>query len=67
MDMSFANQALAVEFLVKNQDNLDNKLQTLPAKVDQEIAQLKLDSMGISIDSLSPEMLEYMNSWTVGT
>ena len=67
MDMSFANQALAVEFLVKNQDNLDNKLQTLPAKVDQEIAQLKLDSMGVSIDSLSPEMLEYMNSWTVGT
>jgi adenosylhomocysteinase len=67
MDMSFANQALAVEFLVKNQDNLDNKLQTLPPQVDQAIAQLKLDSMGISIDSLSPEMLEYMNSWTVGT
>jgi adenosylhomocysteinase len=67
MDMSFANQALAVEFLVKNQDNLDNKLQTLPAKIDQEIARLKLDSMGISIDSLSLEMHEYMNSWTVGT
>jgi adenosylhomocysteinase len=67
MDMSFANQALAVEFLVKNQDNLDNKLQTLPPQIDQEIARLKLDSMGVSIDSLSSEMLEYMNSWTVGT
>ena len=65
--MSFANQALAVEFLVKNQDNLDNKLQTLPPQIDQEIAQLKLDSMGVSIDLLSSEMLEYMNSWTVGT
>jgi len=67
MDMSFANQALAVEFLVKNQDNLAKKLQTLPAEVDREVAKLKLDSMGVSIDSLSSEMHEYMNSWTIGT
>lgn len=67
MDMSFANQALASEYLVKNQDNLDNKLQTLALEVDQEVAKLKLDSMGVSIDSLSSEMQEYMNSWKIGT
>lgn len=67
MDMSFANQALAAEYLVEHKGKLDNKIHTLPDNVDQEIAQLKLDAMGIEIDELSPEMLEYMNSWTVGT
>lgn len=67
MDMSFANQALAVEYLIKNKGKLANTLQTLPAELDQEIAELKLEAMGISIDKLSPAMLEYMNSWTVGT
>lgn len=67
MDMSFANQALAVEYLIKNKGKLANTLQTLPEQIDNEIATLKLSSMKIDIDTLSPEMLEYMNSWTVGT
>ncbi len=67
MDMSFANQALAVEHLIKNQGQLKPGLQNLPENLDVEIAQLKLDAMNIAIDKLSPEMLEYMNSWTVGT
>ncbi|MDD9898159.1 MAG: adenosylhomocysteinase [Candidatus Melainabacteria bacterium] len=67
MDMSFANQALAAEHLVKNQGKLENKLQTLPEELDQEIAALKLEAMGVAIDELTPEMIEYMNSWTIGT
>jgi adenosylhomocysteinase len=67
MDMSFANQALAVEYLIKNKGKLSNSLQILPEHLDQEIAGLKLASMKINIDNLSPEMLEYMNSWTIGT
>jgi adenosylhomocysteinase len=67
MDMSFANQALAAEFLVKNQGKLENKVYVLPEEVDNNIAKLKLESMGVSIDTLTPEMVEYMNSWTIGT
>lgn len=67
MDMSFANQALAAELLITEKGKLENKLQTLPAERDQEIAKLKLESRGIEIDTLSPEMLEYMNSWKIGT
>ncbi len=67
MDMSFANQALAVEHLVKFQGKLENKIHTLPRELDQEIAQIKLDAMKVQIDTLSPEMVEYLNSWTVGT
>jgi adenosylhomocysteinase len=67
MDMSFANQALAVEYLIKNKGKLANALQVLPEQIDNEIATLKLASMKIDIDTLSPEMLEYMNSWTIGT
>ncbi len=67
MDMSFANQALAVEYLIKNVGKLENRIHTLPAELDMEIARLKLKAMGISIDTLSSSMLEYMNSWTVGT
>ena len=63
MDMSFANQALAQEFLVKNKGNLENKLYTLPQSIDEEIANLKLDSMGIKIDTLTPEQEAYLNSW----
>lgn len=65
MDMSFANQALGIEFLVKNQGKLENKMYTLPYEVDLKIAQLKLDSMGIEIDSLTPEQEEYLNSWKI--
>ena len=67
MDMSFANQALAVEYLIKNQGELENKVHVLPREVDQNIAKLKLASMGVKIDELTPAMVEYMNSWEVGT
>lgn len=63
MDMSFANQALGIEFLVKNKGKLENKLYTLPVEVDMKIAQLKLSSMGIEIDTLTEEQKEYLNSW----
>ena len=67
MDMSFANQALSAEYLVKNKGKLENRVHVLPKEVDQEIAGLKLKSLGISIDELTPEMLEYMSSWETGT
>lgn len=63
MDMSFANQALGIEFLVKNQGKLEKKLYTLPHEVDVKIAELKLKSMGISIDTLTAEQEEYLHSW----
>jgi len=67
MDMSFANQALSAEYLVKNKGSLAAGVHVLPAEVDQEIAGLKLRALGISIDTLTPEMLEYMTSWETGT
>ncbi len=67
MDMSFANQALACEYLVKNQGKLEPKIYNIPTEIDQQIASLKLKAMGIAIDSLTPEQIEYTNSWTVGT
>ena len=67
MDMSFANQALGMEFIVKNKGKLENKLYTLPHSVDLEIASLKLKSMGIEIDTLTEEQKNYLNSWSVGT
>ncbi|MFI3301160.1 MAG: adenosylhomocysteinase [Candidatus Gastranaerophilales bacterium] len=63
MDMSFANQALGIEFLVKNKGKLENKLHTLPHEVDLKIAEIKLQSMGIEIDTLTAEQEEYLNSW----
>lgn len=65
MDMSFANQALGMEFIVKNKGKLEPKLYTLPESVDKEIAQLKLDAMGISIDTLTEEQQKYLNSWNI--
>ena len=67
MDMSFANQALGMEYIIKNRSKLENKMYTLPKSVDIEIAKLKLDSMGIKIDTLTPEQEEYLNSWSRGT
>ena len=67
MDMSFANQALACEYLVKNKGKLKPGLHSIPEEVDKEIARLKLQAMGITIDTLTPEQVEYMNSWTSGT
>ncbi|MFM2062170.1 MAG: hypothetical protein RLZZ507_1840 [Cyanobacteriota bacterium] len=67
MDMSFANQALAVEYLVKNKGSLAAGLHSIPREVDEEIARLKLQAMGIFIDSLTADQIDYINSWQSGT
>jgi adenosylhomocysteinase len=67
MDMSFANQALAAEYVVKNQGKLPLKVFPVPEDIDKEIARLKLASMGFSIDKLTPEQEKYLASWTSGT
>ncbi|HEX5962795.1 MAG TPA: adenosylhomocysteinase [Gemmatimonadales bacterium] len=67
MDMSFANQALAAEVLAKDASKMDKAVHRLPVSVDQEIARLKLQAMGISIDSLTAEQVQYLASWDAGT
>jgi adenosylhomocysteinase len=67
MDMSFANQALAAELIAKEWKTLAKAVHRLPVAVDQEIARLKLQSMGIAIDTLTPEQLKYLASWDAGT
>jgi adenosylhomocysteinase len=67
MDMSFANQALAAEYLVKNHGRLKNKVYRMPEEIDKNIACLKLKSMGIEIDRLTPLQKEYLSSWELGT
>ncbi len=67
MDMSFANQALAAEYLVKYSKKLENKVYVLPHKIDENVAMLKLKSMGISIDTLTKEQKTYLSSWNEGT
>jgi adenosylhomocysteinase len=67
MDMSFANQALAAEFMIKNAKTLEKRVYSVPAEVDAEIARIKLDAMGIKIDDLTAEQAKYLNSWEEGT
>ncbi len=67
MDMSFANQALSVEYLIKHRGQLQPGVHLLPAEVDTEIAGLKLRSLGLDIDTLTPEQMEYQSSWETGT
>ena len=67
MDMSFANQALACEYLVKERGNLGAAVHPVPTDIDHEIARLKLQSMHINIDSLTPEQQQYLTSWQAGT
>lgn len=67
MDMSFANQALSLEYLVKNADQLEKRVYSVPETIDKEIARLKLTAMGVSIDNLSQEQMHYLNSWQEGT
>jgi adenosylhomocysteinase len=67
MDMSFADQALSVEYLVKNKGKLPPGVHALPRELDEEVARLKLYSMGIDIDTLTPEQRRYLNSWEEGT
>ena len=67
MDMSFANQSLAAEYILKHGAELERKVYNLPARLDQEIAVLKLRSMGVKIDKLTPRQKEYLASWQEGT
>ncbi|MFH2039434.1 MAG: adenosylhomocysteinase [Chloroflexota bacterium] len=67
MDMSFANQALSAEYMLKNAANLEKKVYSVPEDIDAEIARLKLNGMGILIDKLTDEQMKYLNSWKEGT
>jgi adenosylhomocysteinase len=67
MDMSFANQSLSVDYLVKNHKSLEKKVYAVPAELDKRVARLKLETMGIKIDRLTPEQEEYLASWNEGT
>jgi adenosylhomocysteinase len=67
MDMSFANQALCMEYLVKNKGKLEIKVHTVPEEIDKEVARLKLKAMGIGIDTLTAEQQKYLTSWEEGT
>ena len=67
MDMSFANQALSVEYLVKNHKQLKKLVYPVPVEIDREVAKLKLKSMHTEIDTLSAEQEVYLNSWSEGT
>ena len=67
MDMSFANQALSLEYITKNAGELEKKVYPVPAEIDQQIARLKLDAMNVNIDVLTKEQVAYLNSWEEGT
>jgi adenosylhomocysteinase len=67
MDMSFANQALSAEYMLKNAEKLEKKVYCVPEKIDTEIAKLKLTAMGVKIDTLTPEQKKYLSSWQEGT
>jgi adenosylhomocysteinase len=67
MDMSFANQALSAEYIVKNRGKLENRVYDVPRELDQDIARLKLEAMGLQIDRLTSQQQEYLESWSLGT
>ncbi len=67
MDMSFANQALSMEYMVKHAKEMEKRVYSVPEEIDMQIAHLKLDAMGIKIDTLTPEQVHYLNSWEEGT
>ena len=67
MDMSFANQALSLEYMVKNADKLENAVYPVPEDIDREIARIKLEAMGVELDVLTDEQVKYLNSWEEGT
>ncbi len=67
MDLSFANQALSLEYLVAHRDEMDNQVYTIPVAIDREIARLKLQAMGVKIDTLTEEQTKYLASWEAGT
>ena len=67
MDMSFANQALSAEYLLRHADELEHTVYPVPEDIDREIARLKLQAMGVEIDVLTPEQEKYLASWEEGT
>jgi adenosylhomocysteinase len=67
MDMSFANQALAAEYMVRNAKNLQPDVYTIPEDIDMEIARLKLLAMGVNIDTLTTQQAAYLSQWEEGT
>jgi adenosylhomocysteinase len=67
MDMSFANQALCMEYMVKNRGEIETRVHAVPEEIDGQVAQLKLRSMGINIDTLTPEQEKYITTWEEGT
>ncbi|MDE0682604.1 MAG: adenosylhomocysteinase [Candidatus Poribacteria bacterium] len=67
MDMSFANQALSLEYIAKNGDQLENRVYDVPESIDETVAQLKLKAFGVEIDTLTAEQEKYLNSWEMGT
>lgn len=67
MDMSFANQALCLEYLIKNSDKLERMVHTVPEEIDRQIARIKLEGMAIEIDQLTPDQVTYLSSWEHGT
>jgi len=67
MDMSFSTQALAAEYVVKNKKKLENRVYNVSVDIENQVARLKLKSMGINIDKLTPEQEKYLQSWEIGT
>ena len=67
MDMSFANQALSAEYMVKHGSELEKKVYVVPPEIDREIARLKLESLGVEIDTLTEQQDVYLHSWDQGT
>ena len=67
MDMSFANQALSLEYIANNRDHLENRVYDVPESIDETVAQLKLQAFGVEIDTLTAEQEKYLNSWEMGT
>jgi adenosylhomocysteinase len=67
MDMSFANQALSAEYMVKNHSQLENRVYAVPEDLDKQVARMKLESMGVKIDRLTAEQEHYLASWSEGT
>ncbi len=65
--MSFANQALCARYMLQHSEQLENRVYTVPQEIDQEIARIKLEAMGIGIDTLTPEQEVYLSSWQEGT
>lgn len=67
MDMSFANQALAADYMAKNHATLEKRVYSVPEGLDKQVAKMKLESMGVKIDRLTVEQEHYLSSWSEGT